>query len=181
MSTLKNDYISEIKSNTAINVNRCYQCGKCSAGCAVNEEMDYPPSVVMRMLQTNSEEDFNEILHSQSIWLCVSCENCLTRCPMQIDIPKLMDYLREQAIEKNTVNKKSKNILSFHSSFVDSIRLTGRLYEIGLVAEYKMKTLNLLQDMKIAPGMFMKGKLPLLPEIVKNRKQISTIFSQTKK
>lgn len=100
---------------------------------------------------------------------------------MQIDIPKLMDYLREQAIEKNTVNKKSKNILSFHSSFVDSIRLTGRLYEIGLVAEYKMKTLNLLQDMKIAPGMFMKGKLPLLPEIVKNRKQISTIFSQTKK
>lgn len=181
MYTQKEDHILKIKESIGINVNRCYQCGKCSAGCAVNEEMDYPPSIIMRMLQANNSGDYNAILKSQSIWLCISCENCLTRCPMQIDIPKLMDYLREESLEKKMVNKKSRNIISFHRSFLDSIRLTGRLYEIGLVAGYKMRTLDLLQDMDVAPAMFLKGKLPVLPEVVKNKKQITTIFSRTKK
>lgn len=181
MYTQKQGHLTEIKVSTGVDVNKCYQCGKCSAGCAVNDEMDFPPSVVMRMLQTNDYEDYNTILNSQSIWLCVSCENCLTRCPMQIDIPRLMDFLREEALEKKTANKKAKNVIAFHRSFLESIRLTGRLYEIGLVAGYKMRTLNLLQDVNVAPAMFMKGKLPVLPEVVKDKKQIKTIFSRTKK
>jgi len=181
MSADKKGYISEIESHTGVNVNRCYQCGKCSAGCAVNEEMDYPPSVVMRMLQTGEESYYNEILHSQTIWLCVSCQNCVTRCPMEIDIPRLMDYLREQALQKKTINKKAKNIISFHKSFLDSIKYTGRLYEIGLVGGYKARTFNLTQDLTVAPGMFVKGKLPLFPEMVKGKKQIANIFSKTGK
>ena len=173
-------YVSEIKANTNVNVNRCYQCGKCSAGCAVSDEMDYPPSRVMRMLQTNDMENYNEILKSESIWLCVSCQNCLSRCPMEIDIPHLMDYLREKALLEKTVNKKSKNILSFHRAFLDSVKYTGRLYEIGLIADYKMRTFNILQDMDVAPKMFAKGKLPLKPEMVKNKKQISAIFNKAK-
>jgi len=180
MSIEKEGYISEIKSHTGVNVNRCYQCGKCSAGCAVNEEMDYPPSMVMRMLQTGEEDYYNEILHSQSIWLCITCQNCLTRCPMEIDIPKLMDYMREKALEKGTASKKAKNIISFHKSFLDSIRYTGRLYEIGLVGGYKMRSFKLLQDLNVAPGMFVRGKLPILPEMVKDKKQIKNIFSKTK-
>lgn len=179
MSIERKDYISTIKSHTGVNVNRCYQCGKCSAGCAVNEEMDYPPSMVMRMLQTGEEDYYNEILHSQSIWLCVTCQNCLTRCPMEIDIPSLMDYMRAKALERGTANKKAKNIISFHKAFLDSIKYTGRLYEVGLVGGYKMRSFNLLQDLNVAPGMFLKGKLPLLPEMVKDKKQIKNIFSKT--
>ena len=180
MSVEKESYMSEMRLHTGVNVNRCYQCGKCSAGCVVNEEMDYPPSVVMRMLQTGNEEYYNQILNSQSIWLCVSCQNCVTRCPMEIDVPQLMDYMREKALEKGAVNKKAKNIISFHKAFLDSVRYTGRLYEIGLVGGYKMRTFNLLQDLTVAPGMFFKGKLPLLPERVKDKKTLSTIFSSTK-
>ena len=181
MSIEKEGCISEIKTDTGINVNRCYQCGKCSAGCALNEDMDYPPNVVMRMLQTNEEEYYNDILSSETIWLCVSCQNCLTRCPMQIDIPQLMDYMREKAIKADKVNKKSRKVISFHKAFLDSVKHTGRLYEIGLVAGYKLRTFNILQDMDVAPGMFMKGKLPILPEMVKDKKQLKTIFSETKK
>jgi heterodisulfide reductase subunit C len=176
----KQGYISEIKSNTNINVNRCYQCGKCSAGCAVAEEMDYPPSRVMRMLQTKDEANYRKILSSQAVWLCVSCQNCLTRCPMEIDIPQLMDYLRGKALQEKTVNKKSKNILSFHRAFLDSVKYTGRLYEIGLIADYKMRTFEILQDMDVAPKMFAKGKLPLMPEVVKDKKQIGDIFKNAK-
>ncbi|MDR0711657.1 MAG: 4Fe-4S dicluster domain-containing protein [Prevotellaceae bacterium] len=172
-------FTAEVKSEAGVNVNRCYQCGKCSAGCALNESMDYPPSVVMRMLQTNSAESYNKILRSQAIWLCVSCQSCLTRCPMQIDIPQLMDYLRVQALEKKTVNKKSKKIVAFHRAFLDSVRYTGRLYEVGLVADYKLRTFDLLQDLDVAPRMFLKGKLPLLPEMVKGKKQLKKAFSKS--
>ena len=177
----KEGYISEIKSNTDVNVNRCYQCGKCSAGCAVSEEMDFPPSRVMRMLQTGEAENYKEILSSESIWLCVSCQNCLTRCPMEIDIPKLMDYLRSKALKEKTVNKKSSKILSFHRAFLDSVKYTGRLYEVGLIADYKTRTFNIIQDLDVAPKMFMKGKLPIIPEMVKNKKQLGAIFKNTKK
>lgn len=177
----KQGYISEIKSATGVNVNRCYQCGKCSAGCALAENMDYPPNVAMRMLQTNRVENYYELLKSETIWLCVSCQNCLTRCPMEIDIPQLMDHLRAEAIEQKLVSKKAGDIISFHKAFLDSVKYTGRLYEIGLVAGYKARTFNLLQDLNVAPKMLMKGKLPILPERVKDRKQMSSIFSETKK
>lgn len=177
----KESYISEIRSKVGVNVNRCYQCGKCSAGCALADDMDYPPSLAMRMLQTNDFSNYNSLLQSETIWLCVSCQNCLTRCPMEIDIPQLMDYMREKAIEKKSINKKSSHIVSFHKAFLDSVKFTGRLYEIGLVAGYKARTMNLLQDVNIAPKMFAKGKLPILPEMVEDKKQMATIFSKTKK
>ncbi|GHT13470.1 hypothetical protein FACS189426_18420 [Bacteroidia bacterium] len=141
--------------------------------------MDYPPSRVMRMLQTNDAENYRKILSSESIWLCVSCQNCLTRCPMEIDIPQLMDFLRGKALEEKTVNAQSKNILSFHRAFLDSVKYTGRLYEIGLIAGYKMRTFNVLQDMDIAPKMFAKGKLPIIPEMVKDKRNIKRIFKKT--
>ncbi|MDR3189308.1 MAG: 4Fe-4S dicluster domain-containing protein [Prevotellaceae bacterium] len=172
MSSEQKGFTAEIRSATGVNVNRCYQCGKCSAGCALSEDMDYPPSVVMRLLQTNSAESYHKILRSQAIWLCASCQNCVTRCPMQIDLPQLMDYLRVQALEKKAVNTKSKKIVAFHRAFLDSVRYTGRLYEVGLVADYKLRTLDLLQDLSVAPRMLLKGKLPLLPEMVKGKLKI---------
>jgi hypothetical protein len=95
---------------------------------------------------------------------------------MEIDIPNLMDYMREKAIREKKVNRKSKNILSFHRAFLDSIKYTGRLYEIGLIGGYKLRSFNLIQDMDIAPKMFAKGKLPLIPELVKDKKQMKRIM-----
>ena len=85
---------SEVLDETGVLAIKCYQCGKCSAGCPVADEMDYTPSMVMRMLQTGQDIEAEKLLHSMSIWLCVTCEMCVTRCPMEIDIPKLMDFLR---------------------------------------------------------------------------------------
>lgn len=170
---------TDIALHAGVNVDRCYQCGKCSAGCALNQEMDIPPSMVMRMLQTGEQENYDRILESESIWLCLSCQNCLSRCPMEIDMPRLMDYLRETSLRKGVAGKGAKDIISFHRAFLDSVRYTGRLYEIGLVAGYKLRTFHILQDMDVAPAMFFKGKLPLLPEMVKSRKRLKAIFSET--
>ena len=158
---------------------KCYQCGKCSAGCPVATDMDYPPSVIMHLLQTGVPEYEEKVLRSYSIWLCVTCEMCYGRCPMEIDIPKVMDYLREKSLKLGKNNHKAKDIVAFHRSFLDVINYTGRMYELGLFADYKMRTQHFMQDMSNAPKMITRGKLHALPELIKERKKMDKIFKKT--
>ena len=169
----------EIRMDTGIVINKCYQCGKCSAGCPLGTEMDYPPSLVLRMLQTDEPDQLNKVLKSMSIWLCVSCEMCVTRCPMEIDIPTLMDYLRQKSVQAKMTHPKAKKIIAFHRSFLDSINYTGRLYEVGLIVDYKMRTGAMMQDVATAPKMLIKGKLSLIPELIRGRKKVAAIFTKT--
>jgi heterodisulfide reductase subunit C len=168
----------ETRRETGVIVNKCYQCGKCSAGCPVATEMEYPPSLVMRMLQTEDPLHVEKLLKSMTIWLCVTCEMCLTRCPMEIDIPSLMDFMRQKSYRAKKTNPQAKKIISFHKSFLDSINYTGRLYEMGLIVDYKMRTGAMMQDVAVAPKMFIKGKLNPVPEFIKGRKKIAAIFNK---
>lgn len=170
---------ADVKKATGVVVEKCYQCGKCSAGCPVADDMDFPPSLVMRMLQTNRPENDEKILRSKTIWLCLTCEMCIARCPMSIDIPKVMDYLRQRSRTEKKVTDKAKDIVAFHESFLLSVEKTGKLYELGLVAAYKLKTFHLTQDVTTAPAMIQKGKLHFIPEMVNDRANLSSIFSKT--
>ena len=171
----------ELLEQSDVKLTRCYQCGKCTAGCPLATEMDYPPSMVMRMLQTGRPDLEEKVLRSFSIWVCLTCEMCFARCPMSIDIPKMMDQLRQKSLAEKKANKKAKEIIAFHKSFLDSIHYTGRLYEIGLFADYKARTLKILDDMALAPAMLKRGKLNIFPELIKDRKGMSKIFKSSKK
>ncbi len=168
-----------IEHDLQVSVAKCYQCGKCSAGCPVNSEMDYPPSVVIRMLQTEDPILEEKLLRSYSIWMCVTCEMCYGRCPMEIDIPKVMDHLRELSLQEKKVNPKAKHIVQFHKAFLDSVKYTGRLSELGLIADYKMRTFALTQDVALAPKMIARGKLHFIPERIKNKLSMKNIFKKT--
>jgi heterodisulfide reductase subunit C len=169
----------DVLEHTEVQLSKCYQCGKCSAGCPLSEEMDYPPSVIMRMLQTGDPELEEKVLHSFSIWVCLTCEMCFARCPMSIDIPKMMDYIRERSLKEKKANPKAKEIVAFHKSFLDSIRYTGRLYEIGLFVDYKIRTLKIFDDLILAPKMMKRGKLNIFPELIKDRSGVASIFKRT--
>ena len=180
-TVLKNTLSSNIKEHTGVATAKCYQCGKCSAGCPVVKDMDYSPSLLLRMLQIESEEMDEKVLRSYSIWLCLNCEMCIGRCPQEVDIPKAMDYLRNVSLKKNKQTPKAKNIIKFHRAFMDSVNYTGRLYEMGLIADYKSRSLNITQDVGLAPAMFAKGKLSIFPELIKDRKNMKKIFNKTLK
>lgn len=172
----KNELPKKIRQQTDVNVIECYQCGKCTAGCPVADRMDLRPSVIMRMLQSGNTAEKDEILHSLSIWLCLTCETCYSRCPMELDIPKVMDYLRQQSLAEGKVHRDARDIVAFHKSFLNTVESNGRLHEMGLIFDYKMHSGNLFQDVMLAPEMFSKGKLHILPERIRDRKGLSRLF-----
>lgn len=169
----------DLEQKMGIAVSHCYQCGKCTAGCVLSEEMDYAPSYIIRLLQTRNTQNDHRVLSSKAIWICLSCENCMARCPKEVNIPEIMDYLRERSRKEKCINKESTPVVAFHSAFLESVKRTGRLYEVGLIAGFKARTLRLTQDLSVAPFMLMKGKLNLLPERVKDENKIKKIFAQT--
>lgn len=157
----------------------CYQCGKCSAGCPLADEMDFSPSQILHLLQLGTEEMEERALRSEAIWLCLTCETCHSRCPKEVDLAKIMEYLRSESMARGMVNPKAKDILAFHKSFLDCIKYTGRLYEVGLISDYKTRSWHFLQDLTAVPKLLKRGKMKFLPHLISGRAAVSRIFSLT--
>jgi len=80
-----------VKELSGEKIELCFQCGACSSGCPMTEEMDYLPSKVIRMAQIG----IKEALNTKTIWVCTTCFNCEVRCPRGIDIANVMEALRQ--------------------------------------------------------------------------------------
>jgi len=166
------DLLEEVGQRSGTEVSACFQCHKCSTGCPIGPDMDFLPSQIMRLVHLGAEK---EALGSQAIWLCASCEACTTRCPMSIDIAGVMDALRIMAIDRKTALPDAHG-KQFHRSFLGSVRRHGRVYEMGMMATYKLRTFDLLSDMDKVPQMLAQGKLSLLPNRSGSIKEVREIF-----
>jgi heterodisulfide reductase subunit C len=165
-----------VEQEVGIIPSHCYQCGKCTAGCPLNEEMDIMPNQILRMLQLELPGYEEKLLTSRSIWLCLACDTCYSRCPQEIKLSQVMDMLRQESVRRGKVNPHAKDILKFHQSFLETVEKNGKLDEIQLTLSYKLKTLHLMQDVEHAPSMVSKGKLSIFPHKVLNVNAIEKIF-----
>jgi len=171
---IKNNFINDLINITNQNPSLCYQCGKCSAGCPLRKYMDLAPNQVVRFVQLGK---YDQALQSKTIWLCAGCMNCAARCPKNFDLHKFMDAMRELAI-RNNVKPADSKVASFHSSSLKQIKKHGKLNEFGLIFDYKLNTLDLLQDVDNAPKMVMNGKISFISHNVKNKNEINKIFKK---
>lgn len=157
-------------------VRRCYQCRKCSGGCPVSENMDLLPHQVVRYVQLGLEE---QLLKSRSIWVCASCRTCKSRCPNGIDIAAIGDALKTKALEQG-IRPSLPEIASFHRAFLKSVEGNGRVHELGMMLAYKLKTKTYFQDVPLGWAMFQRGKLKLLPERIRQRREVRELFRRSK-
>jgi heterodisulfide reductase subunit C len=93
---VRGPFVRQVEEISGQDLLACNQCGKCSAGCPIVAAMDLLPSQVIRMAQLGMEE----VLESNTIWICASCLTCVTRCPKGVDLPRLMEALRQIALRQ---------------------------------------------------------------------------------
>jgi Fe-S oxidoreductase len=62
----------------------CIQCGACSGSCPMGDTMDFSPRKAAKMI---SDGRYEEVVASNTPWLCIACHTCQARCPRQLLIP----------------------------------------------------------------------------------------------
>ncbi|MBN1900721.1 4Fe-4S dicluster domain-containing protein [Candidatus Sumerlaeota bacterium] len=118
------DLIHKIIDISGTNIWKCYQCGKCSAGCPMVDFMELLPHQVIRLAQIGK---WKEICEANTAWICAACLTCSVRCPRGIKIAEVMEALR-QVVLRNRLSNKRLNISE------ERIR---RLPPIALISAYR--------------------------------------------
>jgi heterodisulfide reductase subunit C2 len=162
-----------VESISGVSISECLQCKKCSNGCAVKTMSDIGPAETLRRLQLDTVD---ELLENEFIWTCVSCETCYSRCPMKIDMAAVMDALRVISVKKKTGVKERVNL--FNRSFLRTVKMFGRTYDLGMIAAYKVGTSTYFQDTNKLPMMLRKRKIALFPSFKGDKKYIKRIFKK---
>ncbi len=150
----------------------CYGCAKCSAGCPTAHVMDFDPAGIVHLVLLGARD---ALLRSRAIWLCVGCETCGTRCPNGICVGRITDTLKQIALAAG-VAPAEPAVYGFHRSFLNSIRRFGRVHEVTMLVEYKLRAGNWLADLQLGARLLRAGKLPLLPRRVPGHRHVANLF-----
>lgn len=170
-------FVDRVIAESGQDIRQCYQCAKCSGGCPGSYAMDYLPSQIIRMLMLGMRE---EVLKSRTIWVCMGCNTCTTRCIRNIEVARVMDTLRQEAIKAGYV-EEGKYVMSFNDSFLFTVRTFGRLFEPGMALMNNMRTGNFMKDMQFGLPLMLKGKAKPFPHRIKGRRELKNIFEKTKR
>ncbi|MGQ9484139.1 MAG: 4Fe-4S dicluster domain-containing protein [Desulfosoma sp.] len=178
------DATERVLALSGIQPELCYQCRKCTNGCPLTFAMDHYPDQIVRYLLLGLEE---KVLSSSTIWVCSSCETCTTRCPNEIDIAGLMDYLKQQAHAKGFVDARRNLSYAFHKAFLDDIARRGRVFETGLMQRYmlssgawkaKLADGTLWDEIRLGVALWHRGRLPLRPRGVRHFAEVRGLFTK---
>lgn len=159
-----------IKQLSGENVFKCYQCKRCTNGCPFVEYFDLPVHEVMRRLQFGQDDI---CLQAKTTWLCAACQTCTTRCPQGIDVARVFDIVKIEA-QKRGLKPAEPPVKAFYTAGLRGIKLFGRMYELGLMAEMYARMFFagsldlrrvLSKDLPLAVKMLRAGKLRILPSI----------------
>lgn len=172
-----------VRERSGENVHQCFYCQKCTAGCPTAYRMDHKPAQLLRLIQLGQKD---AVLGSSAIWLCVSCHTCGARCPNHIRLAPVVDALRFMALEEGYTPDQA--VYALHRSFLDSINLWGRVHELTMLMEYKIRCLlakpplffrGLISDMKMGGDLVFKGKLRFVPERIRHLEEVKKLYEET--
>jgi Fe-S oxidoreductase len=122
----------------------CLQCATCSGACPFGYLMDYPPGRLIAYLRADL---FDQVLKSDTVWMCVSCYACTEVCPSQIPVtPGLMTRTKEELLLAGNVPNELQDALMnsqrYGNPLGESPRkraewIKGLDFEIPLMAKYR--------------------------------------------
>lgn len=101
----------------------------------MTDAMDYGPRSLFALIRDGRMED---VLHSNTPWMCVSCYQCTNRCPQEIPVTELM-YGLKRIITQAKESSRSNRAKDLHRSFSFSLARFGRVTEPLIMAVYSLK------------------------------------------
>ena len=171
-----NELMSEVEKMTHTPVGSCYQCGKCTGGCPVAGEQEGGPREVIRLMQLGDKEG---VYRATAAWRCVGCLTCGNRCPIGIEVPKVMDAVRQIAGREGVkLDEDSMKMGSFVDAFLNSVKDYGRLYEPTMMVEYNVNSGYLVTNFHKGTAFIAKGKLAAWPKRVKKIERLRRMFEK---
>jgi heterodisulfide reductase subunit C len=120
-------WVVEIETLSEQKLLACYQCGRCSAGCPMVDEMDLLPNQVIRLAQLGIQS----VLDSQAAWVCAACLTCHARCPKGIDLPRVMEAIRILAIRAGGARLLAGDVSSGALAEAPPMAVIGALRKAG--------------------------------------------------
>jgi heterodisulfide reductase subunit C2 len=183
--------LEEVEAKSGQDLNACYQCRRCAAGCPVGEETGITPDRLIRMLLLGDRETaMNNLL----VWKCVACYTCGVRCPNNIQTARITEALKQLG-KKAGLKPCKARIADFHDAFMTSTSHFGRFNEIEGMAIYETKTAvkELLQgklkavideafaQAKLGAAMTKKKRMHVGVDSIKDRSELRALFNKAKK
>jgi heterodisulfide reductase subunit C len=163
-----------VEATSGQKLQECYQCSKCAAGCPLGRAVDLSPQQILRALQLG---EAGRALDSRGLWMCVGCQACVTRCPCEVDLPRVMDALRAYALATRRP-AALREVAVFHRVFLESVKRLGRVYEVGLIGGYNALSGHLFDSLDLGWPMLVRGKVKPLPPRVRARSEVGEIFAR---
>jgi quinone-modifying oxidoreductase subunit QmoC len=126
----RNDFLKEVEANVEEGdwVKMCMQCGVCAGSCPFGPHWEHPPQEIFMMIRAGKRE---EVLTSESMWMCTSCYNCIVRCPRELPITHIMHGLANYA-HRLGIAPKQNPTRRFARIFWNNIAKGGRVNELKL-------------------------------------------------
>ena len=155
----------------------CLQCGSCGGSCPSGADMEYTPRTLFALINAGDRE---RVLSANTMWACVSCYFCTTRCPQNIPITDVMYTLKRFAISERKYHDTDAPALA--KAFTDFVDKYGRSFEFGLATKYHLLN-RPLKMMKMGPmgaQMFFKGRMSLVPTKIRQIDQLQAIIRKAK-
>lgn len=155
----------------------CLQCGSCGGSCPSGPDMDYTPRTLFAMITANQRE---AVLSCNTMWNCVSCYYCTTRCPQKIPITDIMYTLKRLAIASKLA--KDSDAPALAKTFTGLVDLFGRSYEAGLATKYYLlnRPIALMKMVPMGAAMFFKGRMATLPTKIRQIDQLQAIITKAR-
>ena len=126
----RNNFLKEVEANVEQGewVKMCMQCGVCAGSCPLGNAWEHPPQEIFMMIRAGKRED---VLTSDSMWMCTSCYNCIVRCPRELPITHIMHGLAHYA-KRLGIQPKGNPTQWFAEVFWNNMMKKGRVNELKL-------------------------------------------------
>lgn len=126
----RNSFLKEVEANVEEGewVKMCMQCGVCSGSCPLGPYWNHPPQEIFMMIRAGKRD---EVLQSDSMWMCTSCYNCIVRCPRELPITHIMHGLATYA-KRLGLAPKNQPTAKFATLFWENLSKAGRVNELRL-------------------------------------------------